>query len=87
MRILRLLWEIIFPFEIVRLTPKQQALRKLAQTRCRRPIKMETKQAPSASRTQDLMAVEEVRVLESPSESQVGSAPGKRLVARTAALE
>jgi hypothetical protein len=32
-KILRMLWEIIFPFEIVWLTPEQESLRKLAHKR------------------------------------------------------
>ena len=38
MKILRLVWEIVFPFEIEWRTPKQQA-------RCRQPIKVKTTQS------------------------------------------
>ena len=80
MKIMRLLWEIVFPFDIVWRTPKQQVLRKLAHAQDRQAI-METAQSLKMSRTKSLMASDEVEVLESPSESQARNAPGKRIAA------
>ena len=77
MKILRLLWEIVFPFDIVRTTPKQQALR----TPDHAHLSPHMIEKLNASHTQNLIAVDALEVQESPSESQAGNALGKPVAA------
>jgi hypothetical protein len=80
-RILRLLWEILFPFHIVR-PPKQHALPTLANTHLP-PLGPETgafRPDVDTGRKQSPIAVDVVSV-ESSSESLAGNAPGDGIAA------
>jgi hypothetical protein len=82
-KILRLLWEMLLPFLLARLTPKQQARPALAHTHLP-PLGPETSVSrPDVTPAENKapLAVNVVAVLESPSESQAGNVPGDGMAA------